>query len=469
MSRNITEDTVKKLHNILLGVGLSALLVAPAAAYDGYIHGRDPYIPLKESVEAMMRNNHSLKALQENRSAVGHEIDRAKAGWGPRVDATARGGFGRLSNSTTRSYDYDSASPYSSASLIITQPLWDGFETRGRVREAEATFRSLDHRVMDNANTLALDAIIAHVDVLRRQEVYELAKENVASHEDILEKARERESMGVDTMADVSQAQSRLARARSALSEAEAFLRIGQDTYARLTEYRNTPLAPVALPEKMFTSAEEVLEQARSGNPKVAAYMEDINAARARKEQVKSAYSPKIDLEAGPSYSDRDARREMWTSEFSVSAVVRWNLFNSGADVAENKAAAARIRQARQGLYDYMDSLKLSVEETWAQYVSAQEQFDFYTKAVEYNTETLVAYEEQFILGQRSLLDVLDAENELFNSSSQAATANGNALIAAYRMKALTGELIPSLGISTGILKVTPSDHEPLDQINMPK
>ena len=88
---------------------------------------------------------------------------------------------------------------------------------------------------------------------------------------------------------------------------------------------------------------------------------------------------------------------------------------------------------------------------------------------MEYNTETLVAYEEQFILGQRSLLDVLDAENELFNSSSQAVTARSNAIIAAYRMKALAGDLIESLGISTGILKITPSDHEPLDQETMPK
>ena len=132
----------------------------------------------------MLRNNNSLKAIQENRSAAGYEIDRAKAGYGPRVDLTARGGFGKLTDSTTRSYNYDEAAPYSSASLLVTQPLWDGWLTRGRVREAEATYRSLDHRVMDNANSLALDAIIAHVDVLRRQQIYQLAQDNVSRHEE---------------------------------------------------------------------------------------------------------------------------------------------------------------------------------------------------------------------------------------------------------------------------------------------
>lgn len=461
---------MNNLHKILMSLGLCAVMAAPAFGY-GWLPGRGESIPVKESIEAMMRNNHSLKAIQENRSAVGHEVDRAKSGWGPRMDLVARGGFGYLSNSTTRSYDYDSASPYSSASLIITQPLWDGFRTLGRVREAEASYRSLDHRVMDNATSLALDAIIAHVDVLRRAEIYELARENVAAHEDILEKARQRAESGVDTMADVSQAQSRLARARSALSEAEAFLRIGEDTYTRLTDYRlvGVDLAPVPMPEEMYENVEAVLKLAREKNPKMAAYKEDIEAARARKQQAKSAYSPTVDIEAGPSYSDRDAKSELFTSEFGVAAVIRWNLFNSMADVNENKAAAARIRQARQSLYDYNDELKLQVEESWTQLKTAQEQLAFYNEAVEFNISTRDAYQEQFVLGQRSLLDVLDAENELFNSSSQAATANGNALIAAYRMKALTGELIPSLGISTGILKVTPSDHEPLDQINMPK
>lgn len=461
---------MSKINLILAALGLSAVLAGPAWGY-GWVPGKGEPIPVEESIEAMMRNNHSLKALQENRSAVGHEIDRAKAGWGPRVDVVARGGFGYLDNSTTRSYETDSAAPYSSASLLVTQPLWDGFRTLGRVREAEATYRSLDHRVLDNATTLALDAIIAHVDVLRRAEILDLAKENVAAHEDILRKARERAEHGVDTMADVTQAQSRLARAKSALSEAEKNLRIGEDTYTRLTDHRlvGVKLAPVPMPSKMYNNPEEVLALARENNPKMSAFKEDVTAARAVKQQVKAAYSPTVDIEMGPSYSDRDGRHEHFTSEFGVAAVVRWNLFNSMADVNENKAAAARIRQSRQTLYDFMDSLKLSVQESWAEYVSAQEQLAFYNEAVEYNLATRDAYQEQFVVGERSLLDVLDAENELFNSSTQACTANGNALIAAYRMKALTGELIPSFNIRTAILKVTPSDHEPLDQMRQPE
>jgi len=446
---------------------LAALLCSPVVGFSA--EKKDAGVPLKESVEAMLRANHSLRSLQENRSAVGHEIDHAKAGYGPRVDITARGGFGRLSDSTTRSYGYNTASPHYSASLIVTQPLWDGFATRSRVREAEATYRSLDSRVLDNANTLALDAIIAHIDVLRRQQIYKLAQNNVKRHEDILEKAKEREALGVDTMADVSQAQSRLARAKSTLTEAKSSLLVGEETYARLTRLAARSLGPVAMPDTMYTSADDVLKDARKFNPKVKAYMEDIKAAQARKEGTRAAYSPVINLEAGPSYSDRDNKRQMRTADFDVAAVMRWNIFNSGADVAANKAAASRVRMSRQTLYDYMDDLKLSAQQSWTEYVSAQEQLAFYREAMDYNKTTRDAYEEQFVLGERSLLDVLDSENELFNSSTQATTAFGNQLVAAYRMKALAGALLPSMKISTEMLKYTPNDHEPLDHLTMPE
>ncbi len=447
----------------------SLLLAAMVGASPACAENKNAPIPLKESIEAMLRVNHSIKALEENRSAVGHEIEKAKAGWGPRLDLTARGGFGKLNDSTTRSYGYDGTVPYSSASLILTQPLWDGWLTRGRVREAEATYRSLDWRVLDNANTLALDAIIAHVDVLRRQQIHRLAEGNVTAHEEILAKARAREAEGIDTMADVSQAQSRLSRARSTLVEAQASLRNGEDTYTRLTRHSAESLGEVNMPADMFMSPEDVLKAAQKNNPKVAAYIEDVKAATAVREQARSAYHPNISIEAGPSYSDRDAKYELWRAEMGVAAVVRWNLFNSGADVAESKAAAARIRQSRRVLYDYMDELKLSVEQSWTDFLSAQKQLEFYREAIEYNKTTRDAYVEQFDMGQRSLLDVLDAENELYSSSTQAATALGNTLIAAYRLKALASDLLPIFDIKTDMLKVTPADHEPLDHLTLPE
>lgn len=254
--------------------------------------------------------------------------------------------------------------------------------------------------------------------------------------------------MGADTEADVSQAQSRLARALSSLSEAQAALLVAEDTYLRLTGMAPTPeIQPVPMPAQLFNSPQEVYEMAEKDNPKLAAYLQDIKVQKAEKELAKSTYYPTFNAEIGPTYSDRGGSYDRWVYSFDVLGTMRWNVFNSGADLAETKAAGARIREARQTLYDFADDLKLDVESTWVNYLSAQDQYKNYTEAIKYNEFTRTAYMEQFQLGQRSLLDVLDAENELYNSSTQAETARGNILVGAYRLCALTGNLLQMMSI----------------------
>ena len=119
------------------------------------------------------------------------------------------------------------------------------------------------------------------------------------------------------------------------------------------------------------------------------------------------------------------------------------------------------MRQTRQVMYNFMDDLKLDVESTWINYQAAQEQYKHYSKAIEYNKYTRSAYLEQFQIGKRSILDVLDTESELYNSATQAETARGNILVGAYRLSALTGNMLPEMSINTGPLgQSAPKDPE---------
>ncbi len=107
-------------------------------------------------------------------------------------------------------------------------------------------------------------------------------------------------------------------------------------------------------------------------------------------------------------------------------------------------------------MYNFVDELALEIENTWTRYLAAKDQRKYYEEAMSYNTATRDAYLAQFELGERSLLDVLDSENELFNSSTQYATANGNVVVGAYRLYALTGMLLPELGIKEDPLYEVP-------------
>ncbi len=409
--------------------------------------------PLLETVMGVINTHKSLKAIQENLVVNEYELRRAKAGYGPSIDLTGNAGVTSLNNSTTRAannsgYFFGTGQ----ASLLLTQPIWDGFATRSRVRASQATVDSVTSRVIDNATTLALDGIISHVNLIWRKQNLKLAENNVVTHERILALTRDREATGADTLANVTQTQGRLVRAMTTLETSRTDLIKDEDGYRRLTELPvPVVLGPVKQPLKMFSNPEEVLSLAKKNNPKVVAYLADVRTAQANKELATANYHPTINLEAGPSYSNtgsydhRDS--DTWTTNFDVLGTVRWNLFNSGADWAANKAAAARVREARQTAYSFMDDLTLQIQNSWADYQTAITQLGYHEEALVYNLQTRDFYMEQFLIGQRTLLDVLDAESELYNSEVQAVTARANILISSYTLYALAGLLLPELNI----------------------
>ena len=454
------------MKHLIFAVGIFLFLASSAAAAENSYPPPPPAgkaLSVEDTIYGVLRNHHNLRGMIENREVLTHEVRRAQAGFGPRVDVTGQAGGSVLSDSSTRSQNLDSqmwGKVGYSAQLV--QPIWDGFATRSRVRTAKSTLESQKYRVFDTATSLSLDAIIAHIDLLRRRKIYELSEDNVTHHKGLVGQAQDRASLGADTAADVTQAQSRLQRAYSSLSEAKAALLVAEETYVRLTGLpAASRLQPVSMPPQLFAATQAVMDQAKKSNPKLAAYLQDIRASRGERELADAAFSPTLNLEAGPNYTNLGGASDRWVYSFDVMGVVRWNIFNSGADVAERRAASARMRQTRQVMYNFMDDLKLDVESTWINYQAAQEQYNHYSKAIEYNKYTRTAYLEQFQIGKRSILDVLDTESELYNSATQAETARGNILVGAYRLSALTGNMLPEMSINTGPLgQSAPKDPE---------
>lgn len=455
-----------KKYFLLLGI---ALLFPGAAWAAGGDYPPPPAagqpVSVEDSVYGVLRSHRALRGMQENRQVLEHEVRRAQAGFGPRVDVTARAGSSLLSDTSTRAQNLDDQM-YGMVGLSaqLVQPIWDGFATRSRVRTAKSTLESVKHRVFDTATSLSLDGIIAHIDLLRRRNIYALSEDNVSRHRQLVGQAQERADLGADTAADVAQAQSRLQRALSSRSEARAALLVAEETYSRLTGLSALgKMLPVPMPPEIYPEAAAVFAQVEKSNPKLAAYLQDIRVARGERELAESALYPTLNLEAGPNYTNRGGGgTDRWMYSFDVMGVVRWNVFNSGADLAETRAASARMRQARQVMHNLMDDLKLEVESTWTNYQAAKEQYEHYSKAIEYNKYTRSAYIEQFQIGKRSILDVLDTESELYNSSTQAETARGNILVGAYRLSAITGNLLPQMSIVTTPLEQAPP-RDPVD------
>jgi len=409
-------------------------------------------ITVQKSVIDTLRYAPRLEMIKHNREAVGHDLDKSKGRWYPKLDI--RGGYGTDSYDQENNPDDSDWDSRSEVSAILSQRLYDGGEGFSQIRLDERRAASLDYRVFDNAESLALDAVIANMEVYRQRELLFLAEENAKAHRDILGSLQEREEAGAGSVADVKQTQARLAMAQASIEKTRTALQAALNEYQRLTGVLPGKIAMAPYPQNLIpASLDEMTAQAIGNNPKINAAGEDVNAETERINIAKANYHPYVYAELSSSYSEGVENQDYWERTDAAMIRFNWNLFNGGSDVAAHKATKARKRQAQADKYDLTLAVENETKTTWAQYKSSLSEVKEYTQAVQYNRDTKGIYLEQFGVAQRSLLDVLDSENEVFQSSSQLVTSSVNEQIAAYKLLALSGNLITALGVDPALYK----------------
>jgi adhesin transport system outer membrane protein len=399
------------------------------------------------SVDSTLEKNPRLMELKRNREAVQNELKQTKGRYYPRVDLNAGIGTDSHSDLGTRSRDEENDfDTRTEASLRLVQPLYQGGETRSLVEKQTAKLDSVNYRVYDNAESLALDAIIAHMEVWRQRRLLELTELNIRIHERILDQIAERQKAGAGSSADVVQAKGRLALTRSSQIQIAGALESARVNYYRVVgRYPEKLILPDNFRLLAPSSADQAIDTAQGCNPKLAAFAEDIRAARSEIDVRKSSFFPKLNLELSTTYEDQVESSTSYTHNNAAMIRGRWNLYNGGSDTAARDAAASRKLELVSARQDLFQKIVEQIRGTWSQYLTSGQQMKTYTEAVLYNKKTRDAYQQQFVVGQRSLLDVLDSENELFQSSSQRTTAKANEIVAVYRLLALSGCLLTSL------------------------
>ena len=399
---------------------------------------------ISSSINKALRNNPRLKVLQNNRDALVHELRQAKGGYLPKLDLAVGYGIEQHSDRVTRvgtdpgDEDWESRGE---ASLVLDQLLYDGGVVSGRIALQRAKLESASRRVFDNAEAIALDAVIAHLAVYRQRKLVALAEDNIAVHQEILRSLEERQRAGAGSIADVTQTQGRLARARASLASAKAELGEVSANYLRVVGEEPAEVSLAGVPASTPEALEMAVELARQYNPKVDALTADIAEAEARKKQARAADFPKLNLELSSDYEDQLQGDNSWQNTNAGMVRLRWNLYNGGSDAAGKRAARYRVQQAVASRDDQLVDIVEETQATWAQYQAAKERRVAFSEAVDFSKQTLDSYLKQFNVAQRSLLDVLDAENELFQSSGLWVTAQVNETIGAARLLALAGRL----------------------------
>lgn len=412
---------------------------------------------VQASVMATLNTNPRLAELKQNRAAVQKDLAQTQGRYYPRVDLNLGAGTDNHSDALTRNQNTDGDwDERTEASISLVQPIYQGGELDSSVGVQSARVESADKRVLDNAEALALDAAIAHLESWRQRRLLELANQNMAAHQEILDHIQERQRAGAGSIADVLQASGRLTLTRTSRLQIMADLETALANYRRVAGHNPGKLElPIEFRSHLPNGKEDALSRVEACNPKLAAFAADIKISQYEVDVRKSSFLPRVNLELSSTYRDHVESSQTYEHNNAAMIRLRWNLYNGGSDTAARESAEARELQTRLARQDQYNQIAEQVHDTWSRYTIAGEQIKTYSEAVEYNRQTLDAYKQQFVVGHRSLLDVLYAENEFFQSSGQLITARINEMIAAYRLLALTGCLIRSLDIDVAPFEIT--------------
>ena len=404
--------------------------------------------PLRAAVQRAIAANPEVTARINALRAAASGVDIARGPYLPRVDLEARIAEDR-DRITSRAPESGRLS-HNGVALSVNQTIWDGLLTRNDVQRAEHEKMARHFELEDVTQQTALEAVRAYYDVLRYRTLVTLAEDNYVQHKYIYAQIESRFRAGVGRGVDLEQANARLALAESNLTTEIANLHDVSARYQRVVGELPPPALPmpVGLASGVPATAGEAMEAALARNPAVSATVENLRATRAVVSARESLFQPKVDarLRSGAGHNfdgiadqQRDTRAEI---------VLNWNLFNGGADRARVRQQADLVNQAA----DLRDKACRDARQTAAIAFNDTRKLAEQLVSLERNTLAIEkardAYRQQFDIGQRSLLDLLNAENEVFTARRAYANAQHDEGIAYARTYASIQQLLSKLGLS---------------------
>jgi outer membrane protein, adhesin transport system len=400
---------------------------------------------VSQVVEHTINSNPEVQAKWHEFMAAYHEEAIPYGGYFPKVDVSA--GIGR--EWVGGDAIDDNVYTRRGVRLQVTQVLFDGFYTCNQVCRLKYAGKAKYYEFLDAIERVGLEAMRAYADVQRYRNLVRLAEQNYSYHMEIYDQIRARVGQGVSTGVDMEQIEGRVALAQSNLITERANLHDVSARYQRIVgDLPPDELAEFDVPDAAIPSTVgAALDEAFHKNPAFIASLLDIKSAEHAVKVQESKFYPRFDLRAYHDWSwDKDGI-EGYQREGVVEIVMSYNIFNGGSD-------AAAVRQYKHKLYGVQDSkekvchdLRQTVAIAFNDRRSLTGQLDFLDQHRKRLDLVRVAYLDQFTIGKRTLLDLLDTENEYFQA--QRAYMNGffDLLIADARVLAGMGRFLNDMNV----------------------
>lgn len=407
---------------------------------------------LKQAVEETVDSNPDVLIAAKSRLATEQTYKQARAGYLPKVDLSADIGREASKNSSVRARTgksgYDTLTRKDS-DLTLTQLIFDGFGTPSEVAKRRASTRASAYEVAAVAQDLGLDATNAYLNILRNEELVSLAKANLSAHRRTFDMIKKRTESGLNREADVDQVTGRRALALANLQARQSDLRQARIEYLRIvgkvpSDISVHNVAHVSVPD----SQEQVLSTAYSNHPKLQRAKFDVDAAQANYHVARALFYPRFNAEVGGSWNHNVDGSKGTDNDYFAMLRMDYNVYNGGGDVARVREARYLKHRAQEVYNSTERAVGESARQAWNDYRTAKERVGQLKQHQESARKSLAAYRKQFQLDKRTLLDLLDSENELFQSSNEYTNEKYNEMYARYRVLNSMGVLLQTLGVA---------------------
>lgn len=406
---------------------------------------------LREAVTEALVSNPEILQAAENREAVEFELRQARGLYLPTLDLEGSIGIRRLDSPGRRTLGTAGRELYpSDVGLTLRQTLFDGGDRRSQVDQQAARVDGASYRVLERSEAIALSVAQEYLEIMLQAQIVEAARVNAGFHRQILGDIAQSVSGGTLTEADRIQGQERLLSANSRLQEATEELEAAKIRFLKLVgKPIGKPVNPGSVAKSIPRTVEAAIEQARRNNPRIAAAGADVDAADALVRGANAPFLPNISLEGTARIGDDVDGSDGYTSDLQARVVARWNLYRGGRDLAAKQERIRRAGEQRQALAVTHREVEQTIRDAWNQRAKRAELASMLRDQASTNARLVSSYREQFRVGERSLLDVLGAQNTRFNSAVLAQTAAFASLFAEYRLLAAMGGLAKTLNTPT--------------------
>ncbi len=411
-------------------------------------------ITLDEALKEVVTTHPRILEKIKEFNASTYDIDRFKAGKKPTIDLDAEAGYEDVSNSSTRFTGKDSGI-YGGA-VTLRQVIYDGKRIENDIKSRNAISKSSFYGYYDAANQIVYETIEKYLDVLKFKSLLDLANENVLVHKKLLSAIKERVDAGTAGKSELERVQGRLASAQA------VFIARGNDYKREIYNFhkymgRFEEGDKMSLPKFNNTilpaTLQEALKKQTENHPVLLAAATNIDEKFFEYDRERSEYKPTLYFE-----SSRDFRKNysgVTGDANSVRALVkmRWNIYDGGARDASTDKMSSLVNREKQIFDRVRRSLLNDLQLTWTGYKLLDSQIGALKKSLMFTRKSLKSYKEEFMLGQRLLINILDAENEYQTMRSQLASIEFELLATKYRLLYSMGNISEDLGLEIPLAK----------------